>query len=449
MSLREQLQHTDSIARLAQAWLPAPTLLETAKNYHYVDVPPVPPADTELQGLYKRFGHAFATDTWQDVAWHDWRRAPWVIWYGKKIHMLAIQRGFLPHLQERLSGDEAAIKRLIYVYLRDFSEHKPNVLQIADFLRQQVEKAPPSSLLYRWKISHQSYQLFSLKDIAGKLAQSCLLKNALEVLDNAGLRGELRNKGFAQTAYLEALKMLNKGFHQQPQEVLPLLDNFFQWSLDGGQLRYPQCRRELLHTLLLPWLQAAAPAALRAKIQIFLLQHVGHPGRNTQVWDEVRTPALRILHYWLSNSLLQAFFHINEQQARISNWRIRQEFWQHYQKRGLIDFAWLVCGQQAEAWIRDRDTINGAYTVQDEIDGNANEAVLLLRLQNLIIADWAQTSETYVWQSKNPYVPDFHQNYYDLQALRLHAEKIPHNNGWQLKLGHFIHQHAQLPLLLK
>lgn len=449
MSLREQLQNAPSIARLSQAQFPPPKLAHTAASCRYADVPPVSPNALELQELYKRFGHAFATDTWHAVAWHDWRRAPWVIWYGKKIHMLAIQRGFLPHLQERLSGDEAAIKRLIYVYLRDFSEHKPNLPQIADFLRQHVEKAHPSSLLYRWKINQQRYQLFSLKDIAGKLAQACLLKDALEVLDDAGLRGELRNAGFAQTAYTEALKMLDKGFHQQPLEVLPLLDNFFQWSLDGRQLRYPSQRRELLHTLLLPWLQGAAPTPLRDEIQGFLIQRIGHPGRNPKAWEDIRTPALRILHYWLSDSLLQAFFDLNEQQPQVSNWRVRQAFWQNYQKRGLIDVAWLVCGKQAGTWISDRKPIQGAYTLQDEIDGNATEAVLLLRLQNLMIADWAQAAETHVWQSKNPYVPEFCQTFYELRGLCSYAEKIPHNNEWQEKVGHFIHQHAQLPLLLK
>jgi len=449
MSLREQLKQTHSIQQLSQAQLPLPKLVDTAKTCRYADVPPIPPVDTELQGLYKRFGHAFATDTWHDVAWHDWRRAPWVLWYGKKIHMLAIQRGFLPRLQERLSNDEAAIKRLIYVYLRDFSEHKPNLPQIADFLRQHVEKAHPSSLLYRWKINQQRYQLFSLKDIAGKLAQACLLKNALEILDDAGLRGELCNMGFAQTAYAEALKMLEKGFQQQPLDVFPLLKNFFQWSLNGKKLRYPACRRELLHVFLLPWLQRTAPTVLQEQIQGFLIQHVGHPGCKPATWDDVRTPALRILHYWLSNSLLQAFFHINEQQQQVSNWRIRQEFWQHYQKRGLIDASWLVCGQQAGEWISDRTSIQGAYTLQTHISNRSTESVLLLRLQNLIIADWAQAAETHVWLSKNPYAPKLHQKHYEAQALRLHAEKIPHNSQWQQALGQFIHQHAQLPLLLK
>ncbi len=450
MSLREQCQSSLRSAKyLAQVRFPVPRLSETANACRYPDVPPVMPDEEELQNLYKRFGHAFATDSWHDVAWQDWRRAPWVLWYGKKIHMPAIQRGFLPRLLEQLSGDEAAVKRLIYIYLRDFSEHKPNVAQVAEFLRQHVEKALPSSLLYRWKISQQRYQLFSLQDIAGKLAQTCLLKEALEVLDDAGLRGELRNAGFAQSAYLEALKMLDKGLHRQPLEVIPLLPNFFRWSLDGEQLRYPACRRELLHTLLLPWLQSAPPPALREALQIFLVQRIGHPGQVEAPWQDVRTPALRILHYWLSDSLLEAFFQLTEQQQPSSNWRIRQEFWAHYQKRGLFDAAWLVCGETAAQTLATRQDIQGAYAVQSHIEGNAQEVVLLVRLQNVLIADWIEAGYTYVWQSKNPYIPEPYKPFYEVSGLSLHAEKIPHNDHWRQALGQIIRQYAQLPVLLK
>ncbi len=449
MSLREQLKLNATLAQsFAQTQWAAPRLMETAQHCHYADVPPVSPSATELQGLYKRFGHAFATGTWNDVAWHDWRRAPWVLWYGKKIHTLAIQREFLPRLQQHIQHDEAAIKRLIYVYLRDFSEGRPNLSQVAEFIRHSIDAAHPSSLLYRWKHIQKRYQLFNLNDIAGKLAQACLMQEALEVLEDAGLRGELRDAGFAQAAYQEALKMLDKGLRQQPQEVLPLLENFFHWSLNEGQLRYPACRRELLHTLLLPWLQSAASSVLRTQILSFLLQHIGHPGCVPQAWQDVRTPALRILHFWLSGHLLDSFFQLCESQPHISNWRIRQEFWQHYQKRGLIDESWLVVGEQASQCLAYPEALHGAQTQQADIDGNPNEAVLLLRLQNIVIADWAHAGQTLIWQSKNPYVPAFYQAHYPPKALDVQAEKITDDHQWQAKVSQFIYQHAQLPLLL-
>jgi len=429
-----------------QARLEPPTLGLLVLQMPRPDIPPVSPQEEELQQLYKSFNHAFATDAWQDLDWRDWRRVPWVLWYGKDTHMPAVQTGFLARLWVELADKPAALKRLIYVFLRDFTEHRLHINAVARFLVEQLAKAEPASILYRWQQIQQRTGLFTPQQAIPRLARECLQQDAGSVLGNAGLSAALLSGGYAEAVYRHALKLL-------PQEISlhgsAPLQQILAWSVvddaeSGPRLRYPDSRRELIHDLLLPWQRQALPAPLQALIRRFLLRYPGHPGIETALWDEVRPPAVKTFHRWLADSQLALFTLLCAEYGTSRHWRSRMAFWQHYRQRQAIDAAWLILDDSVldklrrdhPDWAAECELAAGRWET-----AQPGQAALLLRVQNVLVIDWLDGESWHLWLGKNPYLPRLFQAQYALENLRLHAESMPTDTA---TLARYIHQHAQI-----
>lgn len=411
----------------------------------WANIPPIPPDAQELHKIYQRFGHALATNNWVHIRWYDWRRAPWILWYGQKMHMLAIQTDFLPLLWRQISGNSPALKRLIYIYLQEFSLHKPNIEQVAQFIKSNLAQLDKTSVLYRWQQQQQQYHLFEPRQGIVRLAQACLLKESVSVLAAAGLSGSLQNGGYARSAYRHALKMLEQGLRQQPDDTLAALSHLLEWSLQGRQLRYPQECSLLLQCLLSPWQQRhQAPALLRYYIEVFILRYIGHPALARQYWQEIRPPALKVFQGWFVESQLQVFYTLLENNHNDPRWRYRQNFWQDWLQRGHIDESWLVIhpllGDEICSRQHNKKLPGLNLTAQLEethvLENNEIQGVLLLRIKNYLLADFIGGHQILIWRNKNPYAPNLYQKTYKLETLQQHAETVSlsHQN-WQHELN--------------
>jgi len=395
--------------------LPTPKLARTLQDFCCPEIAPFSLDENALQLLYRRINHAFATNAWHEISWYEWRRTPWILWYGKELLMPAVQTGFLNYLFEQLNNKPTAIKRLLYVYLRDFSDSRPNIQIVATFLHQAVSNASSASLLFYWKKIEQQFHLFEPDKGIEKLALLCLEYHPLEILEQAGLKGHLMYGGFAQTAYRYALNYLEENLSHLPKEHYHKLEKIFIWSIDNNELRYPICQRDLSHTVLLPWHRQIPPLELKQLITQFLLQYVGHPGIYTKTWQDIKAPAIKLFFRWLANDALSQYF---SQQTMV------QKFWEHYQKIHSIDAAWFV-------------------------NKNLNEMqcnILLIKLPNFVFAEGVEKGVWLFWNTKNPYAPKLFQSFYHYEELTRQAEKITQDqNGFQM-LARLLQQQAQLPL---
>jgi hypothetical protein len=415
MKLRKALlECKNHFSTFAKHPLPAPTLSCTLKDFYCPEIAPFSLDEQALQMLYRKMNHAFATNVWHDISWYEWRRTPWILWYGKELLMPAVQTGFLNYLFEQLHNKPTAIKRLLYVYLRDFSESRPNIRIVANFLHQAVSQATSASLLFYWKRIEQHFHLFQPNQGIEKIALLCLEHRPLEILEQAGLKGNLIDGGFAQTAYRYALNYLEQQLLNFPNEQHDKIKKIFMWSVDENELRYPSCQRELIHAVLLPWHRQTPPLELQHLITHFLLQTIGHPGIYPKEWQEIKAPAIKLFFRWLASDALTQFF---------SQSTILQKFWEHYQKIQSIDAAWLIKKHENEL----------------------KQNILLIKLPNFIIAEGVEKNSWLFWHTKNPYVPKLFQEFYQIEELTRQAEKITQDQQGFQTFARLLQHQAQLP----
>ncbi|EIJ42738.1 hypothetical protein BegalDRAFT_1864 [Beggiatoa alba B18LD] len=419
------------------------------------------PKESELLLLYEKFQQAIQNQQWQTITARDWRRAAWVLWYGQRGRTLAENDLFLKYFWRQLRGNAAAIKRLIRVYLREFDQQPPNLLEISQFILAQVLKAPADSMLARWKQYNEVYQIFIPQGNGiDKLAQACLHADTAQILTDAGLTGELLNSGYARVAYRKALEELEEYLLQGSEKELSRL---LAWTDDGGRLRYPSCRRELAHALLLPWQLNEPTPALKQRIQIFLLQYLQDPRVSPALWQGVQTEALQVFYRWMVGSTLETFFSILDQCALDAQWRYRRAFWWAYYERQYIDEAWLAVGKTIQKFLAKRpelaQSLQNAYGTLDGAGVRGNQTVLLFRIRNVIIAEWSHGGKCHVWLTDSPDKPLFYQETYLRDMVTANSLKLKEKNrqagithynneagGWQTELEHFIYEQTRIDM---
>ncbi len=98
------------------------------------------------------------------------------------------------------------------------------------------------------------YHVFAHERGPRRLAEACLNGHdqVPDVLQQAGLSGELESAGFARAAYLEALNLLERGLSFDRHQLTPL-ERTLDWSLQNATLRYPDLEVSLVHALVNPW----------------------------------------------------------------------------------------------------------------------------------------------------------------------------------------------------
>jgi hypothetical protein len=376
------------------------------------------PTDSQLQKLYKKFGHAFATNRWNNINNHDWRRSAWILWYGKKIYYLSVQTGFLERLWQNISNNDAALKRLIYVYLRDFSPNKPNINLISAFIRQELSEIPITSVNYHWQIVQKKYQIFD-QDLS-KIANLCLQNNAIKTLQNLGLCKNLLNSDYVIAIYKHALQNITKS------NISKKLSNIIIWSINKDKLRYPSCYRELTETLLNNWHEY--DNEIKQAIQNFILKYLDHP-RVKSDWQMIRAPLVKTFAKSLVKSSLNNFFYLLENLKLDVNWRYRQIFWQ--ENFNIIDEAWIILGEDIQQHIIDNKQFTNLYA---NLIDDKKSCCLFMRIRNILLIEFSQIGLFYTWSLKNPYAPKLYKKTYLFVDINQQMNKIEDVDNWQNKL---------------
>lgn len=445
MNLRQQL------AACQQDWtqwppIAAPCLAQKAACLRPIDLTPVMPSMAQQLKLYKKFGHALATHDWHQIQAKDWRRVPWLLWYGKKLHHLIIQRGFLARFFQRIKGHPSGLKRLIYVYLLHFAHNKPHIDRVAQFIVQQLEQLPAYSALQHWQQAQQQYHLFESNQGVDALALRCLQQAAIPLLTQAGLSGKLLSGGYAQAVYQQALAYFMAADIDDKKQALPLL---LAWSEHPQQLRYPHCKKNLIEALLQPWLQTDCPKEIRTRSLLFLLQHAQHPVINQHDWQTIKPPLFKLFKQWANGWVLDLFFDLVLQYQWVDDGEARQAFWQSCQQQQIIDDAWLILNPTMARFFENNEahaSLKHCYGVFDDPQLDMKQLALLLRIQNLIIVLWADGDSHLLWSLKNPYLPLFYKSHYTADAIQHPSEQLPIIEGWQQTLLTTLLQRTQIRL---
>jgi hypothetical protein len=156
---------------------------------------------------------------------------------------------------------------------------------------------------------------------------------------------------------------------------------------------------------------------------------------------------------WLAQATLEQFLKVVDRVAAKHQWDYRRAFWNAYIEKRVVANAWVAFGANGAQVARKI-----AETTADSLmrrfgmlgGAGADQAVLLLSIGDLIIADWSHNGRLRIWRRGNTSAPEFNLETYVASALRTDSEfdtvHLP-PDGWQSKAEAYIRRHTGIKLL--
>ncbi len=346
-----------------------------------------------------------ASGEWASLGNRDWRYGVQLLWdpadpVGEDS---TIVERILGWVKERSS--RSSYRLLISAYLQGFKSDRAGIRKAAQVLRSGLEKLPVP-----WGDRHKQFRLFE-PDEAPKFIAAAVLSRTGSVrasLADMGLSG-VRIFGLPAESYLVALQLLKAGC-VETHPNLKHLDSILDWSEENGQLTYPSAKNALLEVILSIWLdRPPPPAQYKEIISAFVLRVFKDPRIEKRHWNGTPDSAQKVMKRWLTQVALEQFIKILDETAVEKQWQYRSAFWMSYFNQGYIQEAWVLFGPQALGLARSAFGKDVSYGIlRGGLGVQPDHSVLLLRIQNLIIADWSHNGTCRVWIDGNEKVPNFY-----------------------------------------
>ena len=130
---------------------------------------------------------------------------------------------------------------------------------------------------------------------------------------------------------------------------------------------------------------------------------------------------------WLSIEYLDLFMRIIERTAVDAQFRPRKSFWLQYFEADKIADVTLILASDADRVARRTrtETANAEYMQWARLNSALpNQSVLLMRLGDLIIAEWSHSGAMRFWKASNENAPEFHLSEYLGYQLRQNSLKV-------------------------
>jgi hypothetical protein len=152
-----------------------------------------------------------------------------------------------------------------------------------------------------------------------------------------------------------------------------------------------------------------------------------------------REKCVETMKKWLSIEYLDLFIQIIEATAVDSQFTPRKHFWLRYFEQGVISDLTLILATDADSVARKaRGRQDGAeYMKWATLDfADAKQSVLLMRLGDLVIAEWSHNGAMRFWKASDRAAPVFHLNEYSARILRSGGLKIKVGNEYRPAIVH-------------
>jgi hypothetical protein len=358
---------------------------------------------------------------------------------------LELYLGALRSIRSRL-----AIKRLIHTYCVHFDQRHPGIRQIGMFLREAVSTIP-ANRQWLWPKRHQSHGLFNPTQAPERLCELAMTsQNPRKELETAGLGGLLAG-GLSSAVFLNALTLTERRLTTNP--TIEDVDRIVAWvKAAHGEIYYSAHRGAIANALLLPWRTRTPEELVREKIQRFLVENLGDPRIDRGAWLGTDEAAREVITRWLAQATLEQFLKVVDRVAEKHQWDYRRAFWSAYIEKGFVANAWVAFGSTGAHVAR-----NIAQTTSDSLmsrfgtlsGSGVDQAVLLLNIGDLIVADWSHNGRLRIWRKGNAAAPRFNLSNYAASELRANSDfDTVHSppDGWQGKAENYIRKHTGIRL---
>ena len=206
--------------------------------------------------------------------------------------------------------------------------------------------------------------------------------------------------------------------------------------------------------MLRPWAGQFPGEEIRSLIVTRVLGLMPDPRINPADWSEVGEEARAVMLGWMTKDALDQFLEVVDDtvpahQSRM--WAERRRFWMSYCERNRIRECWVVFGRRGAALARHLAADKGNPSLTNlgnflrDLGGDPNQAVLLMMIGALVIADWSHNGRCQIWLEGNPAAPALYQAEYIRDDLMVGADfETPHHKDWQAGVDDFISRHLGL-----
>lgn len=408
-----------------------------------VDLAPI-----DLDALAGTVREISRTNRWDELDGKHLWYLPACLWSTKPslASDASLVRGYLRTLVDRPS--RIATKHLIFHYLLQFEPGAGDSEVIGSHLANAVQHWE-----WDWKRRHDRYGLFDANRGPRNVAQRALdAAQPRTVLNDAGLSGPLAASGYALACFREAASQVQERLPRRPDRDLVRRLAELIGEDPNGKFGMPQAGRYFADAVLIPWQSSDPPEELRNYIRATLLRFLSDPRVQPAEWNGVNSHARAVMFRWLARASLDQFLAVVDQTAPGHQWEHRRAFWSAYIDRDFVSDSWVAFAPngaaRARRLARERDDA-GMLSFGALRGASADQAVLLLRIGDLIIADWSHNGSMRIWNNSDPLAPKVHEHEHRYQATELRtkcAYSKRHVPGWQQSAEAFIRDRTGIRL---
>ncbi|MBF0138246.1 MAG: EH signature domain-containing protein [Magnetococcus sp. DMHC-1] len=414
--------------------------------------PPKPPPD--LDAIERTLRTATKEGTLHFITARMWREVPWCLWRGARPWLA--ETGFLNDYLGRLGTHprRSALRTLIHFYLLEFDPGKPGFITLAKVIADAVGHWD-----WKWAARQRNHRLFDPVTGPRRLCDAIMAhpqRDFAAIFAGAGLVHALAVGGFAAAGFAWALRTIHKELAAGTMTPAQM-QQFLTWAgLEREGLRHPIHAPKLTTALLSPFRDHDPPETMKQAIRNFLVERIGDPRiSSASTWDRLDQQDKNVILRWLLRFSLEQFIAIVKEfadQKEPDQWMFRQAFWMAYFRKGYIREAWVVLAKEPAAFAsaKSRENQDPGMGRFGRVWGSPSnkQAVLLMKIGELIIADWSFIGKCRIWRANDSTAPNFYQNVYEAGQLNAQDDPsmaFPHSapsgkGGWQLKISNRIRE---------
>ncbi len=404
------------------------------------------PVSIDLNDLKRSLIVCYDTRDWTSLSSRQWRYSSECLIMG--MPQLLDDEDFIRAYLAGLEASRAfptAINQLVRWYVVNFSPAIPGFGLLADFLLKHV-----GIVRTKWRDLHERHRLFCPEPAASLIAADFLASagSVEDFISRSGYPAAALPSSLFACAFIEACHMIARAPNTPTLERLMKLSN---WGVIGHELRYgstPGTQVALAEALLLPWLRRHPDEKLRAFVVRLLIGVIGDPRTNRSTWSAINLSARTIMLRWMTKDALEQFLDVVDQTVQshqVRMWGARRAFWLSYESARLIQETWVVFGRRGAAIARvvatekDLPTLAHFGTFARDFGGDAAQAVLLMRIGAVLVADWSHNGRCHIWLADNPQAPELYKSEYLRDELECGSDfETPHHGEWRADIQAYI-----------
>ena len=435
---------------------PFPATLRTAEARRAVETgrerrepPRLELSAVALVRLRGRLLECHKAGDWSSLTPRDWRYATECLAIGETrlIDDPEFVAAFLPALDAHRSTPSST-NLLARWYVRNFEPEHDGIRQVGCHLATRLPGLRPN-----WIALHDRCAVFDPDRAVPALARE---------LDGPGTDPGAALGGLPCPPSLLSSRLFGHVFvavcrmaATEPPKDIAWIKGLTGWAFGSNAVfqhgLIPGAAAAYAEAMLRPWVDRLPGEEIRSLVVPRLIGLMQDPRTNPADWSEVSEPARRVMLGWMTKDALEQFLEVVDEtvqayQSRI--WAERRLFWLSYYDRHAIGECWVVFGRRGAALARhlaarkDNPSLTHFANFLRDVGGDPNQAVLLMRVGPLLVADWSHNGRCHIWLRDNPAAPRLYQAEYLREDLMSGADfEAPHHKNWQAAIAGFITSH--------